>query len=288
VTALEILSSVFNVSNFSVLYDAFRTAIGGVEWFVLAYFICIAVFFIIGKDYMNDGFVYPLFFMILTVFNPFLIVPLAGVIGLLPRIRRLFWLLPVNLTLAFVFTCMAFAPRKKITRAAVTLGIAALVALGGTSVVPYLHMPENIYKVSNVVVDISELIESDSQEHGLNKSTLYSSVNLLTLRQYDPSILSALRRSDLIDWSIDPEDTKAVNKVLKSGHVLHTLALVSRYEIEIDADTFLSYMTKMETPYVITEPGRELEAYLTSMGFEKIGDFDGYRVYRNLDIDTTE
>jgi hypothetical protein len=70
--------------------------------------------------------------------------------------------------------------------------------------------------------------------------------------------------------------------------VLHTLALVSRYEIEIDADTFLSYMTKMETPYVITEPGRELEAYLTSMGFEKIGDFDGYRVYRNLDIDTTE
>lgn len=278
--ALEIFTSIFSLSNFTVLYDAFRTAIGGVEWFVLAYSICLACFFIIGKDYMNDGFVYPLFFMILTIFNPFLIVPVSEIIGLLPRIRRLFWLLPVNLTLAFVFTCAVFAPKKKYLRPLAAACISAGVIFLGSCAIPYFHMPENIYKVSNTVLEISELIEEDSTENGLEKIALYSDVELLELRQYDPSIYSVLRRSDLLDWSVDPADEQAVNSVIKSRHVPHNLALVSRYGVEIDQSRFLKYMKKVNASYVITEPARDLYDYLTSAGFEQIGVIDGYCVYR--------
>lgn len=276
---MDLFASVFSLSNFTVLYDAFRTAIGGVEWFVLAYFICIACFFIIGKDYMNDGFVYPLIFMILTIFNPFLIVPLANVIGLLPRIRRLFWLMPVNLTLAFVFTWAVFAPKKKYLRLLAAACVSAWVIFFGSCALPYFHLPENIYKVSDTVLEISDLIEEDSAENGLDKTVLYSDVELLELRQYNPSIHSVLRRNDLLDWSVDPSDEQAVKSVIKSKHVLHTLALVSRYGVEIKQSRFLKYMERVKAPYVITEPARDLHDYLTSAGFEQIGSVDGYRIY---------
>lgn len=229
---------------------------------------------------MNDGFVYPFFFMALTVFNPFLIVPVGEVIGLLPRIRRVFWLLPVNLTLAFVFTWITFAPPKKHFRILAAVCIIALTAVLGSSVAPHLHMPDNIYKVSNTTVEISKLIEEDSAENNLEKIALYSDVELLELRQYDPSIRCVLRRNDLLDWSIDPTDQQAVNKVLKSKHVPHTLALVSRYGIEIKQSRFLKYMSRLNASYVITEPARDLQDYLTSAGFDMIGDIDGYKVYR--------
>ena len=277
---LEIITSIFSLSNFTVLYDAFRTAIGGVECFVILYFICLACFFVIGKDYMNDGFVYPFFFMALTVFNPFLIVPLSKVIGLLPRIRRLFWLLPVNLVLAFVFTRSVFAPRKKFLRLLTTVCITGIVIYFGSSVIPQLHMPENIWKVSNTVLQISDLIEEDASGNDLEKSALYSDVELLELRQYNPSIHSVLRRNDLLDWSIDPADEEAVSQVIKSKHVLHTLALVSRYGIEIDPVLFVSYMERVKASYVITEPSRDLHDYLTGTGLEQIGEIDGYRIYR--------
>ena len=64
----------------------FRTAFGGIEWFLIAYFVCLAGFFVIGKERLSLGFLYPFLFMLLTIFNPFFIVPLAAKIGLTTRI----------------------------------------------------------------------------------------------------------------------------------------------------------------------------------------------------------
>ena len=88
----------------------------------------------------------------------------------------------------------------------------------------YLHMPQNIYKTSNEILEISSIIESDSAATGLEKRTLYSSQQLLELRQYDPSIRGILRRNDLLDWSIDPDDETQIADVIASNHHLHRLA----------------------------------------------------------------
>ena len=93
------MGNLFELSHIQFLFDMIRSAVGGIEWFVLAYFICVALYFIIGREHLSPVFVYPVGFMLLTIFNPFLIVPLSEVIGLTTRIRRLFWLLPVNLML---------------------------------------------------------------------------------------------------------------------------------------------------------------------------------------------
>lgn len=285
---MQFLSSVFRLSNLTVFYEAFRTAFGGVEWFLLAYIICLIAFFIIGKDYMNCGFVYPFAFMLLTIFNPFLIIPLAEMIGLLPRLRRLFWLLPVNLTLAFVFTWAVFAPWKKHWRALAGVCISVWVIVCGSFAVPHMHMLENPYKTSNMIIEFSQMIEADSAEHDLWKSVLFSDVELLDLHQYNPSIHSVLRRNELLDWSVDPEDTQAVKRVRRGKHILRKLALVSRYGIELKPSYFLKYIRRTRVHYVITEPGRDLDAYLTGVGFEQIGNVNGYRLYRILDPEQDE
>ena len=284
---MDIFSSVFQLSNCTELYEAFRTAIGGVEWFVLAYVICLLCFFVIGKEYLGTGFVYPFVFMLLTIFNPFLIIPLSKVIGLLPRIRRLFWLLPVNLVLAFVLTWAVFALKKKGLRVILCAVAAVGIICGGSFAIPQMHKLENPYKTSNMIIEISRIIEEDAAENGLWKSVLHSDVELLELRQYDPSIHSVLRRSDMLDWSIDPENEKAVKQVVKSKHVIRNLALVSRYGIEIKQSRFLKYIKRARAPYVIPEPGRDLDTYLKSAGFEEIGNVNGRRIYR-LIFDTEQ
>ena len=130
----------------------FRTAFGGIEWFLIAYFVCLAGFFVIGKERLSLGFLYPFLFMLLTIFNPFFIVPLAAKIGLTTRIRRLFWLLPVNLVLAYAFTMLCTLRMKKWAQLLLSIVFAVFVATVGSSVRPYLHMPQNIYKTSDEIL----------------------------------------------------------------------------------------------------------------------------------------
>ena len=111
----------------------FRTAFGGIEWFLIAYFVCLAGFFVIGKERLSLGFLYPFLFMLLTIFNPFFIVPLAAKIGLTTRIRRLFWLLPVNLVLAYAFTMLCTLRMKKWAQLLLSIVFAVFIATVGSS-----------------------------------------------------------------------------------------------------------------------------------------------------------
>ena len=292
------MGSLFELSHIQFLFEMFRSAVGGIEWFVLAYFICVALYFIIGREYLSAAFVYPVGFMLLTIFNPFLIVPLSEVIGLTTRIRRLFWLLPVNLLLAYTFTCICtIEPRKsylsnppkntprqiltnRIRRVIAALCCIAFVVYFGSSMKPYLQEPENIYKTTNKIIEISRLINEDAQATGTDKAALYSSQQLLELRQYDPSIRSLLRREDLLDWNLEDTSEESVQKVIKSNHRLHILALVSRYGIQIDPEIFLKNAKKCNANYIITHYDTYLSEYLISAGYEQIGIVEDFEIYR--------
>lgn len=288
----------FELSHIQFVFEMFRTAMGGIEWFMLAYLICIAVFFVIGREMISTSFVYPPFFLLLTAFNPFLIVPLSEVIGLTTRFRRLFWLLPINLVLAYTFTCICtVAPRfsylsrpprhtaaqirlNRVHRLLAALLCVLFVVYAGSSMKPYLQKPENIYKTTNKILEISRLINEDAAATGTDKAALYSSQQLLELRQYDPSIRSLLRREDLLDWNLADTSDETVQKVIKSNHRLHILALVSRYGIQIDQELFLKNAKKCNAYYIIAHYDTELCDYLISAGYEQLGVAEDFEVYR--------
>ena len=276
------MDAILQFSNVMFLYESFRSAIEGVEWFVAAYFICLVCFFVIGKSMLNDAFVYPFAFMAVTIFNPFLIVPLAEVIGLTTRIRRLFWLLPVNLTLAYIFVVLISRPRKVLLRGVTALLCILFIVCCGSFVKPHLQTPENIYKTTDTILEISDLIEKDAQETGTDKAALYSSQQLLELRQYDPSIRSILRRTDLLDWNLESTNEETVQKVIDSGHHLHRLALVSRYGLHIDQNVFMARARQCNANYIISHEDMNLQGYLTSAGYELLDVIDNFEVYRIL------
>ncbi|MCD8013774.1 MAG: hypothetical protein LUG99_11460 [Lachnospiraceae bacterium] len=288
----------FQLSDIQFLFDAFRTAIGGVGWFVLAYMACILFFFIIGRKFLNVAFVYPLAFMAVTIFNPFLIVPIGELIGLTSRIRRIFWLLPVNLVLAFAFTsvCM-IEPRKsylsdppaptthqrrlnRFRRCGAAALIVVFIAAAGTPVISNMHLLQNIYKVDNTLIAISSFLEEDSDETGLAKVVLYSDTALLELREYDPSIESALRRSDLLTYSPDITDETVIQETITSKQWLHVLALVSRFEVEVDTSAFRKAMKKRGANYIIMQCDAGMGDYYESAGYSLAAEIGVFNIYR--------
>ncbi len=292
------MENIFQLSSVQFVIEMCRTAFEGIEWFVAAYVLCIVFFLFRGRETLKLTFVYPLAFMLVTVFNPFLIVPVAEMIGLTIRFRRLFWLLPVNLVLAYAFACICTAPAKKMplsdqpqnalrqTRTAAVWRVAALICctaftvICGTSVLPYLRMPQNVYKTSTAILSISSIIEEDSAAAGLDKTALYSDQQLLELRQFDPTITSQLRRSDLLDW--EPEDlgNKTIQKIIKSGNHSRILALVIRCGVQIDPDVFRESIDACGINYIISTAEMELGDYFNETGFELIGEAGIYEVYR--------
>lgn len=283
------MDTFFQLSHIEFFLEMFLSAVEGIEWFIAAYILCLVIFFAVGRPFLKLTFVYPFVFMAVTIFNPFLIVPVARVIHLSSRFRRLFWLLPVNLVLAYVFTCMCtLQPKKKPHKFPFhkLWGIAALICcitfttVLGTSVRPHLHTPQNIYKTSDEVLSISAIIEEDTRVTRIKKRALYADLQLMELRQYDPTIRNFLRRKDLLNWNLKDTNEETIDQVIRSGHKRHILALVVRYGIQIDPKAFRTAAKSLKINYIITPDGMNLQDYFRQTGYEQIGTAGSYEIYR--------
>ena len=291
------MGNFFQLSDIQFVFNMFRSAFEDVEWFVFAYVFCVVVFFVIGHKTLNLAFVYPLAFMAVTIFNPFLIVPIGEIIGLTTRMRRLFWLLPVNIVLAYVFTWIITTPPRKSylsnppkpthmqyahnkhLRALACLCFVLFIVFFGSLAKPYENMPQNIYKTSNTIIEISELIEADSAANNLGKKALYSSVKLAELRQYDPSSQSMLRQSDMEEWDPGELSRKEIKQIVRSQHQPHILALVSKFGIRIGQKAFKNSMDLCNIDYIIQEAEMQLGDYYEAAGYECIAVIDEFEIY---------
>ena len=269
--------------------EMFFTAIDGIEWFVIAYVLCIIIFFAAKSQYLKFTFSYPFVFMLAVIFNPFLIVPVAHAIRLTSRFRRLFWLLPVNLVLAYAYTFLCTLPAGnrqkkvffyKIWRVIAPFCCVAFIVILGTSVRPYLHTPQNIYKTTNEVRSISAVIANDSAATGKKKTALYADLQLMELRQYDPTITNILRRKDLLNWNLENTDQQTVESVIQSGNRRHILALTARYGIRIDPKVFRKNLRRFKINYIIVPDGMNFHDYFLQTGYEQIGTAGIYEIYR--------
>ncbi len=283
------MKNLFPLSHIEFFKEMLFTAMEGIEWFFVAYLLCIIVFLVVGRPYLKTVFVYPFAFMAVTIFNPFLIVPVAHMIGLAPRFRRLFWLLPINVVLAFAFTFLTAWPpsKKQLGRFMKTmchiLGAAcciAFVVLLGTSVSPYMHRPQNIYKTSNEILSISAIIEEDSQAAHRKKSAVYADIPLMELRQFDPTIQNALGRKELFNWNLENTDEQTVEEIIRSGRKRQILGLVVRYGIPIDQKAFKKAAKNLQINYIITPVGMNYHDYFQQTGYEQIGTAGIYEIYR--------
>lgn len=261
------------------LNKSFDDAFSNIGIFFLAYVLALAIFWFQKKQHLKSVFVYPALFAMFTIFNPYLMIPVADRIGLAPRIRRIFWLLPVNLVLAFVMVWLIHILSKRWKRAIAIITLAALIAALGEN--QFLHMvpAENIYKISNESIQIADIIEKDAQTDE-PKSCLFADIQLLELRQYDASILNAIRRQEMLRWTIDPTDPDAVQQTLDKKNSRRILTLLLYYGIQLEPSVLKRNIKKHKIQYVIPNKNKGLGEYFKNAGYEAVGETEHFEVFR--------
>ncbi len=261
------------------LNQAFDDSFTNIKVFFLFYLVALAVFWFRKNKELKSWFVYPALFALITVFNPYLMVPIADKIGLAPRIRRIYWLLPVNLVLAFALVWLTYRLTRHWQRALFAAAFTALIALVGESQLSYMVPAQNIYKVSQETIEIAAMIEEDAKGNGA-KSCLYADVSLLELRQYDASILNTIRRKDMTKLIVNPADPASVQQVLDEKNSRRTLSMVLYYGVQVKPSIFKKYAKKYQIQYVIPNKDKGLGEYLELMGYQALGETEHFVVYK--------
>lgn len=261
------------------LNRAFDDAFSNIELFFLAYLLALAMFWFRKKRDLKTVFVYPVLFALFTVFNPYLMIPVADKIGLSSRIRRIFWLLPVNLVLAFVMVWLIHRFSKRWKQTAVLAVCLILVTLAGECQLPHMVPAENIYKISNESIAIADMIENDAQTSE-PKRCLFADIQLLELRQYNPSIYNTIRRKDILNWSMNPADPSSVEQVLNERSSHHILTMLLYYGVPVESDILKRYVKRFHIRYIIPNKEKGLDGYFGEMGYEVIGETEHFTVWR--------
>ncbi len=139
------------------------------------------------KD-IKEIFVYPLVFYGLTIFNPFVHWILIKKMGFAGRSHRFFWILPMVFVLSWLAveaTCRISDIRKRCLLWFVL--VSGCFLAGRPMTLEEHYRTENIYKVTDEVLDISEKLEELEGENEKRVFFNESHINYI-IRQYDPSI----------------------------------------------------------------------------------------------------
>ena len=103
--------------------------------------------------------------LVFTVFNPLLVTPIIGALGLDDEYYRLIWLLPFTILIAWMAVDLIGRCKQWWSRSILTIFFVVALALPGKSILAKgLSMAENIYKVPNELIEICEIIHEDSEK----------------------------------------------------------------------------------------------------------------------------
>lgn len=136
--------------------------------YLILYAICLVVL-LVGKKHFKKGrrvlFGYSVLTYVVLICNPiFVKVAFKGFFTLKEEYVRMFWLLPIWITLAYTFTQLVYRLKNKYAQILMAVGIIIILIVMGTtySAQGMYKTPENIYKISQDALNISDMILEDS------------------------------------------------------------------------------------------------------------------------------
>ncbi|MCR4797788.1 MAG: histidine phosphatase family protein [Lachnospiraceae bacterium] len=264
--------------DYLAILRALKAAYENLYIYFAVYAILVVALFIKGSKKEKFFFVFPVLVLTLTLFNPLLITPIMDDIGLAPRIRRIYWLLPVNVLLAYMAVKLVFLASRKFLRGLLTVLLCVCIALCGSSMVnSAMDKTENPYKLSEDIISIAESLPRN--EMGEVK-VAYTDPELLALREYDPAIKNCMTRKLMWTWKADITDPENLARIMEDNDPGKILSLVLRFGYtSFDMQVFRNALVTTGTRFVITKSQAERDAALEFSGcrlFQKTGEFNVY------------
>lgn len=263
-------------SGWSYVKECLRAYWG--ETAFLGIFMILMIYFLYKKRKEHDVFVYYVFFLIFTVYNPLAVRIVIGKMGYESIYYRFFWLVPVNIILAYAAVRIVSKTKELVRQMGIVLLLILFILITGAPLMQIrdLKLPDNLYKVEDDVLAVCELIHDDTEKENPRVAT--DMEMLLVMRQYDPSIQLTLSRDKVLyingntSFNIDTDAKsykmqKAIVDVLYNGNYSNP-------------GLFKQALYETDTEYLVFKENPDTAVFVENQGCTGVASAGRYLIYR--------
>ncbi len=244
--------------------------------YLLMYLLAVVYILVKGDKRDKELFLPGALVLLFTVYNPLVPLVLDKVFDVASEYYRLFWIAPVVILVPYVAVKIVSQLPTKGGRIASIVLVIAMFILGGNFVYAKgIDVAQNIFKIPDELIEISEMIHNDSKS--TYAKAFFEYEYNMEIRQYDPKMLLCIDREDYIyamnytytDEMLSDEEPP-VNRIL---------ALLVRNQ-NIDPEVFTDALEATGTEYVVLTKGHPRSAYIRKAGLSVVGETATHTVYR--------
>ena len=238
----------------------------------------IAVLFILIKGEKRDRelFLPQALMLLITVYNPLTAMILEKIFDVSSEYYRLFWIAPVIVLVPYVATLIITREGRGRDNILFAVLITAMFIVGGNYVYAKGYdAAENIYKIPDELIEISEIIHADSDTEYVKAFFEYD--YNMEIRQYDPKMLLSVDREDYIyavNYSYTEEMLEDENRPQDK-----LLALLVRNQ-NIEEDDLTEALDATNTAYVVLSKGHPQAAFVKRAGLYELSETKTHVIYK--------
>ena len=244
--------------------------------FLMLYFVALIFVCVKGSDTEKRIFVPQGLVLLLTVYNPVCPVILMRFFDVNGEYYRFFWIAPVIILVPYAAVKLIMMLDTRSARIALSAVIAAVMVISGNFLYGSGYVKaENIYKMPEELIEVSEIIHSDSKVE-YPKAFLEYEYNM-QMRQYDPKILLTVDREDyLYATSMDYTEEMLADETHPQYKLL---AALIKYQ-DVGIEDIVSALEATHTEYIVLSKANPTTKLLESAGLNVIGETGNRVVYK--------
>lgn len=239
--------------------------------FIALVFVCIK-----GNNTEKRIFIPGGIFLLITVYNPICPLVLMRFFDVNSEYYRFFWVAPVVVLVPYASVMLISMLDKKWEKLGLFALIVILFCLSGNFLYSNGYVKaENIYKMPGELIEVSEIIHSDTDVQ-YPKAFLEYEYNM-QMRQYDPKIMLTVDREDYL-YAISMDYTE--EELADDDHPQYRMLATLIKQKPVDMAEFLEALELSHTEYVVLNKANPRLDFLESLGLAKIGETENNAVYK--------
>lgn len=249
--------------------------------YLAVYFACIIFLCVKGSKRDFKIFVPMTVLLLLTVYNPLFPLVLSKFADINSEYYRFLWITPIIVLVPYTLTKLIFFIKdnyKKRGELYLLVVIAVLIVLSGGK---YLYsvtdfkLAENIYKVPNELIEVSEKLHEVSLDE-YPKAYLEYEYNM-QMRQYDPKILLTIDREDYIYAMTNPYSYEMIEDDTHPQYRI--LAALTRYQ-HVDMNRLCDAFDATQTEFVVLTKGSSMIDRLIERGLCEVAETENHVILK--------
>lgn len=261
------------------LHECLNRFNGSTGYLLLFFLLCVFLYFK-GSEKEKKLFVPVAVIMGITVYNPLFPVIISKVTDVSNEYYRFFWITPVIVLVPYMITkfiLFIFDKENNDTnkKLYLVLGIVVIIFCSSFVYKDGFKIAENIYKMPNELIEISEIIHADSNDE-YPKAFMDYEYNMM-MRQYDPKMLLTIDREDYLYAVSRDYSTDMIYDKEKPQYRI--LAFLARGQV-FETKTVLDGFDMTGTEYIVLETGNQAIDRLLNAGLSKVAETENRTILK--------